>query len=387
MARRLAEALGSTPVEAEPRYLRYKPGNKAMVLYAVAVAGRRTAAVVTIKVGNARAVLRRPEAAEVAIRARERCLSPEPFQFLPEIRALVEWYPARVSIPGLAFDPLRLGDALAAAGLSRPTDPPVLVSYKPERRAVQRWGGTYVKAYADSAEYARAGSAAERAARLGIGCSAPVARIDEERLLALAELPRSDGVAGLREIGAVLARLHRAETGAGLQSSPAIAQLAMARRTAMQVAWLVPELEGLLQSVLAALERGLPDDAPLVASHGDLHLDQVVPTAAGPALVDFDHLCLASPALDPATLAAHLVRGGEGDLAFARATLEELLAGYGRTPAGLDWHLAAAILGRATYPLRELRRDWPERIAGMVEDAWRLLDKSKRYSVKVTAAP
>jgi hypothetical protein len=383
MARWLTEALDGWPVEATPKYLRYKPASKATVLYEVTVAGRRTVAVVTVKVGNAARTLRLPDAAEVARRAHDRCLSPKPFQLLPEPGALVEWYPARVSMPGLAFDPARLAGVLEAAGISPPQEAPVLVSYKPERRAVQRWGSVYVKSYADAGEHLRAASAAERAARLpGIASSAPVARIDEERLLALAELPRSDVAGAPREIGALLARLHAARVGGGLEGSPAGLQLALARSTAMHVAWLLPELEGPLQSVLAALARRLPDDAAFVTSHGDLHLDQVIPTADGLALIDFDQMCLAAPARDPAALAAHLVRGGEDDLSAARTTLDELLAGYGHSPAGLDWHLAAAILGRATYPLRELRPDWPRRIARMVEDAARLVDRGPYGGVR-----
>src|SRR5438552_8529160 len=91
MAGWLAQTLDSAAVEAAPRYLRYKPASKATVLYEVAVNGRRTAAVVSIKVGNVRRELRRPEAAVAACRGRQRCLSPEHFQFLAEPGALVAW--------------------------------------------------------------------------------------------------------------------------------------------------------------------------------------------------------------------------------------------------------------------------------------------------------
>jgi hypothetical protein len=367
----LGEALGSPCEEAIPRYLRYKPASKAMVLYEVTLDGRHTTAVISIKVGNVRRELRLPAAADVERQARGRCLSPTPIQFLQEPGALVEWYPARVSMPGLAFDPGRLGRELEAAGQRRPEEEPALVSYKPERRAVQRWGDIYVKSYIDAAEYVRASSAALTARLTGIESPVPVAHIDQDKLLALAEVRRVGGAAVPREVGAVVARLHGAKIGGGLRRSPAADQLTLARTTAAQVAWLLPELQGPLRELVSSLVRSLPVEDQFVTSHGDLHLGQIIPTAAGLTLLDFDHMCLAAPARDAATLAAHLVEGGEDDLVRAESVLDDLLEGYGRVPAAIGWHLAAAILGRATFPLRQLRPDWPSRIARMVTDAAR----------------
>jgi hypothetical protein len=87
------------------------------------------------------------------------------------------------------------------------------------------------------------------------------------------------------------------------------------------------------------------------------------------AVIDLDELCLADPALDLATYAADVVRGRTGDLAGVEAVLEPLLDGYGGRPADLDWHLAAAILGRAAHPFHRQVPAWPERVEAMVATA------------------
>jgi hypothetical protein len=302
-------------------------------------------------------------------------LSPEPFQFLEDPGALVEWYPARASMPGLAFDQERLAGELEAAGCPAASEDPALVSYKPERRAVQRWGSVYVKSYIDRAEYMRAADAAQRSAQLpGIGSPAPLVRNDEDRLLAFPEIQTLPGPVNVAELGALLARLHRTAPGLGLRPSHASAQLGLAQTTADHIARLLPELEKPLESALSRLAaREAPEQ--LVVSHGDLHLGQALAGPRGPALIDFDHMCLAEPARDLARLAAHLVQGGPDDLELAEQTLEQLVDGYGRRPAGLDWWLAASTLGRAGFPLRELRTDWPDRVGRMVADAGRVIDR------------
>ena len=139
------------------------------------------------------------------------------------------------------------------------------------------------------------------------------------------------------------------------------------------MAWLVPDLAEPVSALMADLRRSAPAPGQPVLSHGDLHLDQALGIGAEVRLVDFDHLCMAEPAHDPATLAAHLVNGGDDELEPATLVLDELLSGYGPRPPALGWHLAVAILRRATYPFRLLEQDWPARLGRMVEDAGRAL--------------
>src|SRR5207249_1538931 len=132
---RVAEWLAplvETDLDVVPRYARYKALNKATVLYDVAAGGRRTAVVVTVAaLRDLRKVLARPETTQLVAAARARCLSPAPIAFVDDPGVLVEWYPARVGLPGLAADPRLVG-----AGRSPPT-------FSPGRRPrPTRWPGS-----------------------------------------------------------------------------------------------------------------------------------------------------------------------------------------------------------------------------------------------------
>ena len=369
----MGEALGGRSVSATPRYIRYKPANKATVLYEIELDHQRTSAVINIKVGDLRKALARPEARSLAASARGRCLSPEPLMFLESPRALVEWYPARLGLPGLVFDVRSMTDQLEASG--HPLRDPILVAYKPERRTVERWGSVYVKAYVEDAEYRRAWRGLEAAAALpGIVAPAALGSVPTHRLTVQAEVVAEDATT-LPALGQAVARLHSSSPPGGTPWTSPADQLDLAWRTAAQVAWLLPDLEGDLAMVLTALERVAPaprDDA-VVVSHGDLKVDNAVATSTGVALLDFDHMCLAEPASDAANAAAHMVEGGPGDLVVAIDALEELLSGYGKRPRDLLWYLAVSILCRAVYPFRLLRMDWPARIGQMVEHSAELL--------------
>ena len=371
----LLQPLVGTHLEVAPRYARYKALNKATFLYDVAAGERRTAVVVTVAaLRDLRKVLARPETEQLAAAARPRCLSDTPVAFLDEPAILVEWYPARVGLPGMAADPRHLVEpgleAVAAAGAP---DEPTLVSYKPERRAVLRWGRTYMKAYLGEADY-RAAVVGLRASGplAGMGAPALLAQVDDLRLTFQAEVDGREG-ASPRELGDVLARLHGCRPSCRLDEQLAADHLAGAASTAEQVGWLVPALREPVSALVADLRRTAPDPGPLVLSHGDLHLDQALGDGDTVRLVDFDHLCMADSGHDPATLAAHLVNGAEGELERAIGVLDEVLAGYGQRPPALAWHLAVEILRRATYPFRLLEVDWPARLARMVDDARRAL--------------
>ncbi|MGI9054151.1 MAG: aminoglycoside phosphotransferase family protein [Ilumatobacteraceae bacterium] len=65
-----------------------------------------------------------------------------------------------------------------------------------------------------------------------------------------------------------------------------------------------------------------------VVCHGDLHPDNVVMTAAGPVLLDWDLLCLGPPAWDHSML-LRITRWG-----WPARWYEEFAAGYGRSLAG-----------------------------------------------------
>jgi hypothetical protein len=73
-----------------------------------------------------------------------------------------------------------------------------------------------------------------------------------------------------------------------------------------------------------------------------------------------------------------VVRGRGDDAARVAAVTEPLLDGFGSRPDGFDWHLAAAILGRAAHPFQRQVSEWPERVEAMVVTAEATLMQEER---------
>ena len=134
------------------------------------------------------------------------------------------------------------------------------------------------------------------------------------------------------------------------------------------MATVLPELRPRVEALLDRLRRDLPAERQPVPAHGDFHVDQLL-VGDEVAVVDFDQMCLAAPALDLATYAADVVRGRDGDLEAVEATLAALLDGYGGRPDDLGWHLGAAILGRVAHPFHRQVPDWPDRVDLMLRAA------------------
>ena len=83
------------------------------------------------------------------------------------------------------------------------------------------------------------------------------------------------------------------------------------------------------------------------------------------AVVDFDQMCLAAPALDIATYAADVVRGREGDLAAVGEVLDaaarRLRRAAGRRSSG-TWPSRSS--ARVAHPFQRQLPGWPERVDG-----------------------
>ena len=84
----------------------------------------------------------------------------------------------------------------------------------------------------------------------------------------------------------------------------------------------------------AAIERGLPRllelrHQPLIVCHGDVHPGNVIQSAQGPVLLDWDLLCLGPPAWDHAPLMTWTERWGG-----AAGIYEDFAVGYGRSLRG-----------------------------------------------------
>lgn len=86
-----------------------------------------------------------------------------------------------------------------------------------------------------------------------------------------------------------------------------------------------------LAGLTAAVERhrGWAEMADLVVCHGDVHPGNVVTTAAGPVLLDWDLMCTAAPGWDHAMLLTLEERWGG-----APGTYAAFAAGYGRSLSG-----------------------------------------------------
>jgi Ser/Thr protein kinase RdoA (MazF antagonist) len=167
------------------------------------------------------------------------------------------------------------------------------------------------------------------------------------------------------EAGELLRDLHDSRRDRVAATDPSY-QLEAAARSADLVTALLPALSRRLEALRRGLEAEQPVVDRLVPSHGDFNARQLLVRPDGLAVVDFDAMCLAPAALDPATYAAYLVLGGPDDLDEALDVLEQLLTGYGERPPGLSWYLATCILRRAPRPFRYLDEHWPERVEGMI---------------------
>jgi hypothetical protein len=401
----LRRSLGRDAPEPDVRvrYLRYRPGTKAVVHYEVGLDGRLHDAVAMIAAG--RSLARRAEKPENLALARlvnGRSPAAMPLHYEPDLNALLQWYPLDLDLPALAEPPGRLRAELQAAGvtLDEADRGPITLRYKPRRRAVLRLGEHVLKVYSREEDFAAA-AAALRAAGSIRGLRTPsleahlparcvtvqplVAGSSPDRPAAVAtgagELLRElQSEASARLVAATLfalpddedpdgpTGLHAART-AVLTAAPPARQLAIAEASARFVAAILPALGGRLEALVRDLEASMPLIDRLVLAHGDFSARQLLVTADGLAVVDFDAMCLAPAALDPATYAAHLVSGGPDDLAAALGALEALVDGYGGRPPGLSWYLATSILRHSRYPFRYLEEQWPERIEGMVAAA------------------
>lgn len=358
--------------EARPRYVRYKPQNKAIVLYDVQVAGRSTAAVVTVSARRDMAKLSRgAQLVALSELVRGRTLTPTAVTFLKGIEALVEWFPLNRLIPGLALAPSMLGEHIGAAPHgSAPAPEPAVLTYKPERRATCRWGHLVLKAYARASDFDQAvGGFAAAAGAPSLTVPALVAARRECRVTLQSILPgtRPD-LDRAEDLGRALAALHAAPPRSPYRVT-ARDHLTAAATTCRHLRFLLPSVADYADRLIARLRSATPREKRLVQGHGDFHADQALLDAGEVALIDFDHACIAAPALDAATFAAHLVDGTEASLDPALGALERLLCGYGDHPSDLSWFTAVAILRRAATPFRELAPDWPTRVAGLLRAA------------------
>jgi ABC-type multidrug transport system fused ATPase/permease subunit len=367
---------GAPAPEVAVRFLRYKPGTNIVVRYDVGLDGRRCFAIAMIKASRSLARrAQKPENVALARLVDGRSPAPMPLYYEPEIEALIQWYPLDLDLPTLAEPPERLLEELDATGVSLgPVDgDPATLAYKPRRRAVLRLGDHVFKMYAEQAQFDRAAAGLRVAGAIrdvptpALEGDLPARLVTVQPVLSGSRPARAADVA--RKMGALLRELHDTSPPAaspGIPTASPSFQLSAAARSSELVTALRPDLAGRVQALLRDLEATRPVADRFVHSHGDLNARQLLVTADGLAVVDFDSMCHAPTALDVADYAGHEARGTEDDVDEIKRLLAELVDGYGGRPPGLSWYVATSIVRRSPEPFRYVEEQWPERIEGMI---------------------
>jgi ABC-type multidrug transport system fused ATPase/permease subunit len=371
MAGVLQRSLGGDRPVADVRItdVRLKPHRELIVRYDVTAGERTFVAVAKIRERGklAKQVVELDETAAALAPARS------PLDHDDELGALIMWLPVDVELPALATAPSALVRRLRAEGihLAGADLEPELVSYKPLGRAVLRLDGHVLKLYSGARRCASAAAALAAVSKTDVRTPRLEAVLPDLHATVQSSLEGrvphdAEAIAG--DVGELLRALH-ALPAHGVPRVTNAARLVHVAKHAEVVSAILPQLEQRLRALLRRLEARTPDGRDAVLSHGDFEAGQLLVQPDGLAVLDLDDLCVAAPALDHATYAAHLVDGNGPGLDAARAALASLATGYGRTPGDLDWHLAAALVCRAPAPFRRFRPDWPERVEGHVAAA------------------
>lgn len=351
--------------------VRYKPGDNVVVQYDVATPGGwSTAVAYASATSGVKRKRERKTNRELARRVVDRTPARKPLSYDREVRALVQWLPLDVRLPLLSEDGRKLGKRLAKAGLTDVSDAePEFLRYWARRRAVLRLGPHVLKVYRDASDF----TDAERGLRASAGLrnvrTAACEAVLPGRLVTVQALLPGDSPSmwprASEAAGGLLADLH-ADTILPLLAITPDVILAKSANRADFVGQLLPELRGELDSLLAELTSRTPSGLPWVTSHGNFHAGQLLAGPGGLAMIDVDRLCLAAPAYDLASFAAHVAFGHPGELDLVTATLDSLLAGYRARPRALEWFLATCLLRRTAVPFRHQDEHWPEAMAALV---------------------
>jgi hypothetical protein len=306
----------------------------------------------------------------------------------------------------LSAPPDVLAGHLRALGIDLGDGPiePVRLAYSPGRRATLRIGDHVLRGYGDEEAFRRAlagwriasngtlgrdPAAVESWADLFRSLSSrrrpadtgprPTTAVFEGALpdlrttvqLVLDGTSPGGGVHTARAAGALLRRIHDLPHE-GLPPRTAEDTLAAARRAAEVLQAVDPAATSQIARLLERLEHEIPGGDGAVTSHGDFHRGELIRRGGELAVLDVDEACLAAPARDLATYAAHAATHDEGE---AGAVLAALLEGYGARPEGLSWYLSASLLRRAERPFRVLEEDWPARVEALVDAAEAALER------------
>jgi Phosphotransferase enzyme family len=322
-----------------PRYVRYRPGRRLLVLYDLDLDGASTLAhLISLPPRRAERLWTRIEAAGLADHARR----------VPELGAVLQLFPADVRLPGL-------GNAMARG-------PAEIVRYKPGRRAVLRYLGervVYGKLRTDTAGALHV-ALSRRLIELGIPTPAPLGYLPDLRMTLheehggtrLAELEGPDLEAWMEPVAAALARLHATDVP-GLPTHSMRREIEDLRAAADTAAALLPHRRADIAALADRLAAALAAVRPATRTiHGSFHPDQVLVGDDGVALLDLDSATVGEPLLDVGHFASYLSAAGE------MTARERFLDSWPSTPPVLLFE-AAALLRWSSLPFRDLEPGWP----------------------------
>jgi hypothetical protein len=314
----------------EPRYVRFQPGRRLVVLY------DSMAHLTVLKPRRTERLWEKVAGSPLAERA---------------LGGVVQRFPLDVRLPGLP--------AAIEGG--------ELVRYKPRRRAVIRYPGAYGKLRADGrAPVALPGTARVLEHRPGLTI------YEEIPGTPLREVEREPWMEAVAE---AMARLHATPVDLPRHDMEAeLADLRAAAETATALGVPAGDLARRLAARLVAIPAGS------ATIHGSFHDDQVLVGPEGVTLLDLDSAAIGHPLLDIGHFASYLTAAGEE---AARARFLEAC------DPGLEALLfeAAALLRWSSLPFRDLEPGWREAMARRVELAGeRLRAYERRSASSVTTA-
>jgi hypothetical protein len=316
----------------EPRYVRFRPGRRLVVLYD----------------SMAHLTVLTPKRTE---RLWEKVAGSPLAERVPELGGVLQRFPLDVRLPGLAT---------AIEGGE-------LVRYKPGRRAVIRYPGAYAKLRADG----RAPATIPGAPRVLLH-EGGVTVYEEVAGTPLRECER---VPWMEPVAEAMARLHGMDLA--LPPHDLVAEARDLRGAAETAAAIGADPGDLAQQILAALEE-VP--AATATIHGSFHVDQVLVGEHGVTLLDLDSAATGHPLFDVGEFASYLTAAGEDE---ARGRFLEA-CGAGRDALVFE---AAALLRWSSLPFRDLEPEWPAKVRRRVELArLRLADYRRSANSVITAS-
>lgn len=286
--------------------------------------------------------------------------------------------------------------------------------YKPERRYVGKLTATHgadavVKVY-DPWDFDNAWRAAKTVqawtVREPLIVSQPLGRSKDRRFIVsqwLVGEPLSEFLPGadysahhLQQVGAALAEFHQQAPGhlaRVAREDEAMAVLAAANAAA----WLCPDRAQRLRRLASRTAAELlAEPTELGPIHGDFSVDQVLVTAQGVGIIDYDQTRVGDPAADFGTFIAQLEHDEICGLLPAGRAAEianALSDGYCRhsgcvQPIQTDLYVAAGLLRLATQSFRNRLAEWPthiEKVLLRAESSFRTHARRKRVAISMEA--